>query len=325
MFDSKPCDTLSTAAFYVKIKGKIVFCQKNTAKNISEFNKIIPEMNYEKKVQKICELGLTTKQARVYASILCKAHTIAEISEKTSLHESDIYKMISRLEEMGLVTKILYKPIKVEAIDIKKALSNLIILQEKNLVAQKAIVQEIIESQNVNLESDEGYIRNRFCIFPPKTQAYKNQVELAYKNTKESFDAFVPEEQKGFDLTEFDDTFTYFSKKVKIRVLIAAKRKRSERLDKWPTTATSLKRLSNLNLTVKETYEKTNFSYVIFDRSYLWIPLVELDGRSTLLFTDSKTVLGIVQNHFDKFWQDKKTIAVLDTNVRQMKNSEPGN
>ena len=76
-------------------------------------------------------LGLSPNQAKVYQTILKLGNsTVIQIAKSSSVRREDVYKVLSPLENMGLVEKLLGKPAKVRATPVAGALASLI-LDEK--------------------------------------------------------------------------------------------------------------------------------------------------------------------------------------------------
>ena len=79
-------------------------------------------------VLKLESFGFTVNQAKVYLSIVQSGKTrVGNISKGTQLHRQDIYKLLPKLEKMGLITKTIDKPFMIEAIPIDEALETLIL------------------------------------------------------------------------------------------------------------------------------------------------------------------------------------------------------
>jgi sugar-specific transcriptional regulator TrmB len=76
-------------------------------------------------------LGLTPNQAKVYQTILKLGNaTVIQIAQSSSVRREDVYKVLSTLEKMGLVEKLLGKPAVIRATPVAGALASLV-LDEK--------------------------------------------------------------------------------------------------------------------------------------------------------------------------------------------------
>jgi sugar-specific transcriptional regulator TrmB len=66
--------------------------------------------------------GFTLNQAKVYLTIVrAGSISVGKIAESSKLYRQDIYKILPKLQEKGLITKTLGAPIIVMAIPVKKA------------------------------------------------------------------------------------------------------------------------------------------------------------------------------------------------------------
>ena len=90
-------------------------------------------------VIKLSDFGFTTNQAKVYLSIIESGSiSVAKIAQQTSLHVQDIYKILPKLEKMGLITKTLEKPVQIKAIPIEEALTHLVDIEREDSIKESA-------------------------------------------------------------------------------------------------------------------------------------------------------------------------------------------
>ena len=262
-------------------------------------------------VEKICRLGLTSKQARVYASVLTsEPSSIAEISKRTGMHDQDIYKILKKLENIGLVTKTIAKPIRAEAIPVEEALGKLIEHQQEIMDEQKKTAREIAQFLRKRKEATHQEESEKFSILPGKSEAMKNRGAIRIRNTKSTYDLFIARQVCKGGVPGLINSFSIFPSGVKIRILISttegdAEVERVYSEENWPST------VSPLNITVKKTCEQNNVYYAIFDKEEVWIPL-ELASASTMLVTNSRAVVGLAQENLEKIWEDKNTKTLLE-------------
>jgi sugar-specific transcriptional regulator TrmB len=104
----------------------------------------------EKNIQVLKDLGLSGSQGRVYLALLklgsdSKATSISKFSK---VPRQDIYRILEELNQVGVVEKIISRPIKYCAIPIKKAVS-LLIEKKKNYISK--------------LEKDADVLSERLC------------------------------------------------------------------------------------------------------------------------------------------------------------------
>jgi len=104
-----------------------------------EENKLSFSVSGDRNVEILRDFGLTTNQARVYLAI---AHlglaSVGQISKVSKVRREDVYRIIPKLEKLGLTEKILGTPNKIRATPIEDALSGLI-KREQDAALQKAL------------------------------------------------------------------------------------------------------------------------------------------------------------------------------------------
>ena len=113
-------------------------------------------------VVKLESFGFTVNQAKVYLSIVQSGKTrVGKISKSTQLHRQDIYKLLPKLEKMGLITKTIDKPFMIEAVPIEKALETLITKErEKSNRANFAFGKQPQRNGKFNSETTRHQRRN---------------------------------------------------------------------------------------------------------------------------------------------------------------------
>ena len=104
----------------------------------------------EKNVEILLDFGLTRNQARVYLAIArLKLATVGQISKVSKVRREDVYRILPKLEKMGLVEKLMGKPSKIRATPVKEALSILIKHEEdtsrKRVSALKAQTETFLK------------------------------------------------------------------------------------------------------------------------------------------------------------------------------------
>ncbi len=94
--------------------------------------------------------GLSKNEAKVYVYLAKfgeqKAH---KVSRSLSLHRTETYKILRRLEEKGLAIRILEKPIRFAAVPVDKALENLIQQKKQRVTRLEEEKQKILGSWSV--------------------------------------------------------------------------------------------------------------------------------------------------------------------------------
>jgi sugar-specific transcriptional regulator TrmB len=87
----------------------------------------------EQNAETLSSFGLTVKQAKVYLSLIFfGTAAVGEISKYSKVRREEVYRILPKLEKMGLIEKTLSTPVKLKATSIENALSILIRNEEEN-------------------------------------------------------------------------------------------------------------------------------------------------------------------------------------------------
>jgi len=141
----------------------------------------------EKDVEVLLDFGLTCNQAKVYIAAarlgLASANQISKVSK---VRREDVYRILPKLEKMGLAVKLLGKPARIRATPVEEALSTLIKREERTarerVSAMKAKTKtflehfahapklEVEERANFALLSEREGITNRMLVMMKKAE-----------------------------------------------------------------------------------------------------------------------------------------------------------
>ena len=99
--------------------------------------------------ESLSKFGLLKNEAKIYLYLARFGGQKAQrISEALSIHRTETYKILRRLEKMGLIYRILDKPVKFVALPIDQALSNLIEIKKQRLMLLEKTKEELVKLWN---------------------------------------------------------------------------------------------------------------------------------------------------------------------------------
>ena len=220
------------------------------------------------------DFGFTTNQAKVYLSIVQSGRTrVGRISKNTQLHRQDIYKLLPKLEKMGLITKTIDKPFMIEAIPFQKALEN-VILKEREKANQKIMflernLREIVDALQNQPELKE---EARFTLLSTD-EAIKNKGKFIFKKLRKQFFLVTPPEnivKPG--LHYYSDLFRYIADhKAKLRILLIS-------ADNKGAVKQVVDKLASKNATVhvKLLQRTVSKNFQIIDNQEAWVATQQL-------------------------------------------------
>ena len=144
----------------------------------------------DKQLEVLCDFGLTINQARVYASLIeFQSLTAKDISKITKLHIQDIYKIIPKLEQMGLVTKSVNRPARIEALPVRKALMDLIDEQKVHALKKAKILEKKIKKTGIFQKSSDVFqIRDCQVFVLPPGKALNAKADSVFNSKLNKYD-----------------------------------------------------------------------------------------------------------------------------------------
>lgn len=96
--------------------------------------------------ESLSKFGLLKNEAKVYLYLARFGGQKAQrVSEALSLHRTETYKILKKLEKMGLIYRVLDKPAKFVALPIDQALSSLIEIKRQRLMLLEKAKEEIVK------------------------------------------------------------------------------------------------------------------------------------------------------------------------------------
>jgi len=161
--------------------------------------------------------GLTENEAEVYLVLLKLGYaTASEIASKTQIHRINIYDILERLQERGLVSfAISGKRKQYEAIDPKKILE----IEEERKENIKNIIPELLKQRELGKESQEATIyKDKNGIRNILEEITKSKSEILLFASGWGFSKYFPE--------YFDIWYGHLkANKVRMKTLMSEKQK----------------------------------------------------------------------------------------------------
>ena len=109
----------------------------------------------ERDAEVLEDFGLTAYEAKVYLSVVKGGvSTASEISELAGIRREEVYRTIPKLEERGLIERVLGRPFRVRALPLGDALN--LLVERREAEASKRI-QALVDSKESLLEDAEVY------------------------------------------------------------------------------------------------------------------------------------------------------------------------
>ena len=145
-------------------------------------------MSIEKEIKVLVDLGLTSCQARVYLALCHFGELeVKAISQHSSVPRQDVYRVAESLESLGLIVKIISRPIRFNAMSIKKGTEILLKRKKKETIRLESdlldVLRDFKENQNQPQKSDFVYL--------PEREAVLERIRNAINTSKKSVDLLM--------------------------------------------------------------------------------------------------------------------------------------
>jgi DNA-binding response OmpR family regulator/DNA-binding Lrp family transcriptional regulator len=263
----------------------------------TNFAKFLEETSNE-----LTDFGLTNTQAKIYISnIALGIASISEIAELSKIRREEVYRIIPKLEEYGIIARKLGKPKKFSALQPGKALQ--LMISKKLEVLKKEIV-ELKQQQKelaAKLQKIELPTEKSKCsievVFADKT--LMKLIEMTRKAKKE-IKIICP-------FNELKNVYVNLPRKARQKLLKTVRFHIITENKEQDAFADEIKQLSesNANPIRLERVDHIPFSLLVVDNSEaMW-------GKSSWkaeqsLWTNDPTQIAILETSFDRLWENHR-------------------
>jgi DNA-binding response OmpR family regulator/sugar-specific transcriptional regulator TrmB len=259
------------------------------------FSKFLEETSNE-----LTNFGLTNTQAKIYISnIALGIASISEIAGLSKIRREEVYRVIPKLEEHGIVARRLGKPNKFSAMQPEKALQ---LLVTKKLEALQEKTVELMQQQ-------EGLVAKLHKIELPTE---KSPCSIEVVSADKTLTKFVEMTRKAkreikiiCSLNELKNVYVNLLGRAKHRLLKSVRFRIITENEEQDAFANEMKQLSEVDtnpLQLKRT-DHVPFSLLVVDDSEaMW-------GKNSWkaeqsLWTNDPTQIIILKTSFDRLWEN---------------------
>jgi len=261
-------------------------------------------------VIKLESFGFTVNQAKVYLYIVQSGKTrVGKIAKTTQLHRQDIYKLLPKLEKMGLITRTIDKPFMIEAVPIEKALETLILKERKKsddrILHLQNNLKEMIDSIQKQPQIKE---ETQFSLLATD-EAIRNRRALTFMKLEKEAHLVESLENIQTRSTTFRDFLqTIAQTEAKTRLIVVTK-------EDDETTREAIGKIapSTGQFTAKSIDEAACKNYQIIDNKEIWIgtQLKTETGHPCMFCTNDQNIIEVYKENFMNAWNRAKTAITV--------------
>jgi len=273
------------------------------------------------------EFGLTENQAKVFlATTKLGTPTVAEVADASEVRREEIYRLLPELEKIGLVERLLGKPLRLKTLDPTSSITTLVNLEREKAkdriselsMKSKKLLQTLGHHEGV---SDHYELDSGFSLIQEKESIRVGLYELISKAEKQIDILFSRKDLVWLLSTQGESLRQAIENGVKIRIMSEPPSGR----DRIPKI---LHRQFSGEVEVPLKYLlNPNAFYIIADKSQLIIITsgVEHLPSATCLWTNNKSLTGMTSSIFEGHWHDSvhwKTVDGITLAVAPQEESE---
>ncbi len=251
-------------------------------------------------IQTLTRLGLNFSQAKVYLALVQMGiSTAKEISKASGVNRQEIYRLMPKLQKLGLSEKIICTPTKWKATPIHNGLSVLLERKKKETSELETKATKIISYIIENSEKTEFQQKESRFVMIPKKEAIVRWIRKALDNTQASNDVMG-------DLKSLNEIIYYLSKNfkkamkrgVKFRIIL-------NKLEDEKTIADIDQPFkNNPNFHVKYITGIPSVALGIHDKKIAIISTTPKDpNEAPGLTSDNPVFVATLENYFELLWK----------------------
>jgi DNA-binding MarR family transcriptional regulator len=269
-------------------------------------------------IEKLAVFGFTVNQAKVYLNIVQSAKTdVGQISKNTLLHRQDIYKLLPKLENMGLITRTIGKPVMIEALPIEKALERLITIEKEAADKKIAYLEKTLKELTIEIQQQPKMAEDTRFTLLTTSSALKNRINLSFKAKPGTLKIVsTTENLKGQAGSFYKQYFQMLANcGIKIQLMLIG----AENPVDLVRAVEKLVPRDGI-LLVKTLEHCPSKDYQVVDGAEVWIATKQkaLESLPVILWTNDANIVGTYLESFNEAWNNPKAAVLFDNANRQV-------
>jgi len=273
----------------------------------------------DKNIGVLRDFGLTKNQAKVYLAI---AHlglaSVGQIAKASKVRREDVYRIIPKLEKLGLTERILGTPNKIRATPLEDALSTLIKREEDaarqrtvKLKAKKEAFLKHFNTQKLRPSIVEGA---HFALVSQRDQILNKGLTMIKKAQKEINIITSTNELMQLLADHANFLKAPLRRGTPIRVVLDMPESFEPLLR---TLKPKLQAFTSQKGSFKIKYSSECLSHYLITDFKEAMVATSTEGRlaeNPYLWTNDESMVGLMQTNFEEIWQASVNAAAIQTN-----------
>jgi sugar-specific transcriptional regulator TrmB len=261
--------------------------------------------DFEQDITILTKIGLTPLQAQVYLTLakLTEA-SIKSLSVASNVDRANVYRVLIRLQDLGLVEKLLTNPTVFRALSINEGVRML--LDQKELVDQDIKNKTVLMLKKYETHSEEALIQTRseFTLLPDGKLMARKVAEMVKANEK-THEIIIYWSDFSHQVQETVERWSkLLVRGVKLRIIVFLQPK-----ERIPKNVLDMQKNSGFEIRQTLTPPKSTISIIDGNQALLSVnPALNPRGKPGL-WVNNHGVVGLVQEYFEMVWQKSKSLS----------------
>jgi len=279
----------------------------------------------------LSDFGLTHNQAKVYIAIArLGLASISQVSKVSKVRREDVYRIMPKLEKMGLIEKILGKPTKIRALPMEEALYILIEREQDNankrvstLIAKKDEFLKHYKPFRMETSTEDSH----FTLISGREGVMTKELTMV-KKAKSAINIVTSRDKFTQFFYNYDKALKKATNRgIRVRMILNATQHDAPILNIIKEYESS-----QAPLDLRYTDQRSTHYMIVDYKEALVATTVEPTLRETpYLWTDDSSLVGVLQKNFEGLWHASVELRAIETErvaeklVRVLKDLRPTN
>jgi len=270
-------------------------------------------LSLDENAKTLSDFGLTHNQAKVYIAIAqLGIASVSQVSKLSKVRREDVYRIMPKLEKMGLIEKILGKPTKIRATPVEEALP-LLIKREKDIANKKvsalmARKDEFLKHFNT-YKMKPKFEEAHFSLISQREGIINRELTMV-KNAERQIDVISSRDKLLHVFAGYAKPFKEAIRRgVKVRMVLDV----TEHDDSILRIMEEYKPFT-ASLDLKYT-DQPSSHYMISDykEALVATSIEPTIGENPYLWTDDNSLVGLLQKNFESIWHTSVGVKTMET------------
>lgn len=253
-------------------------------------------------VQTLIKLGLSILESRIYIA-LCKQGSLntKELSKLTKTSRPDVYRVLDKLQNKGLVEKIIKKPARFKAVPLERGINFLVKrrkIEHDTLLAKADLLLHTLEKKGLKAKPVDP-IESQFILIPQR-EIVVRRIRDAIDRSEKSVDIFLSWRRlvNGMTSVFIDNSKRAWDRGVHFRIVVESPegkeaQKQALQFSKLSPFC-SIRFLSEQSQTVMGIYDKKEVFIIVNPKEGLY--------DSPALWSNNQSLITAIQEYFELLW-----------------------